>query len=359
MKVSIVRPDDLGAAEIAAWRTMQRSSPELGNAFLAPGFVVAAGRVRPSARVAVLEEGPEVVGFFPFEQGRFHVGKPIAAGVSDSQAVIHAPGLEWNARDLLHGCNLDIWEFDHLVGPQLRSAGANVTRRSAPIIDIAQGYEAYVADRQRTSKKIFKSTFYKQRKLEREVGVTRFEFEVRDTQALGRLMRWKSAQYRRTGRRDRFAIGWIEHLVRNLFDAPSEGCAGALSVLYSADRVVAAHFGLRSESALSCWFPAYDPTLARYSPGLSLHLKMAEGAAAAGLRRLELGKGDEDYKQSLKTGDVVVGEGWIERPSAAALLGRAQRTPRRLASELVSSHPTLRYSARRLLNQVGSLRRTT
>jgi CelD/BcsL family acetyltransferase involved in cellulose biosynthesis len=132
-----------------------------------------------------------------------------------------------------------------------------------------------------------------------------------------------------------------------------------LSVLYSAERVVAAHLGLRSDSALSCWFPAYDPTLARYSPGLSLHLKMAEGAAAAGLRRLELGKGDEDYKQSLKTGDVVVGEGWIERPSAAAVLRRAQRTPRRVAFNLISAHPTLRYTARRLLKQVGSLRRST
>ena len=76
-------------------------------------------------------------------------------------------------------------------------------------------------------------------------------------------------------------------------------------MLRAEQRVVAVPFGLRSESSLSCWFPAYDIELARYSPGLGLHLKMAEGAAATDIRCLDLGKGDEDYKQSLKNGDLM------------------------------------------------------
>jgi CelD/BcsL family acetyltransferase involved in cellulose biosynthesis len=359
MRVSVVRPQDLGATELAAWRAMQRSSPRFVNAFLSPGFALAAGRVRPAARVAVLEEGEGVVGFFPFEQGRFRVGRPIAAGVCDSQAVIHISGLEWNAQDLIRGCHLDVLEFDHLIGSQMAWAGQNVARRTSPIIDVSQGYDAYIAERQRTSKKIFKSTFYKQRKLERDLGGTRFEFDVHDPEALSLLMRWKSAQYRRTGRRDRFAIGWIERLVRDLFETRSHGCAGTLSVLYSAERVVGAHFGLRCDSTLSCWFPAYDLGMARYSPGLSLHLKMAEAAATAGVRCLDLGKGDEAYKQSLKTGDVPIGEGWIDRPSAASFVRRIQRTPRRVAFDVISSHPALRQASRDVLRHVGSLRSST
>jgi CelD/BcsL family acetyltransferase involved in cellulose biosynthesis len=356
MNVSVVRPHELGAPELAAWRAMQRSCRELDNAFLAPGFTLAAGRVRATARVAVLEEGQDLVGFFPFEKGRFRIGRPIGAGVCDAQGVIHVPGHEWNALELLKGCHLDVWEFDHLIGGQLASAGHNVARRSSATIDISRGYEAYVAERQSASKKVFKSTFYKQRKLERDLGATRFEFDIQDSHALGVLLRWKSDQYRRTGRRDRFAIEWIEHLVRDLFETGSDGCTGTLSVLYSADRIVAAHFGLRSDSCLSCWFPAYDPSLARYSPGLSLHLRMAEAAAATGLCYLDLGKGDEDYKQSLKTGEVIVGEGWIDRPSVAAVLRRVRRTPGRLASEVILSHPPLRRAARRALKWVGSLR---
>jgi CelD/BcsL family acetyltransferase involved in cellulose biosynthesis len=354
MRASIVRPRELGPGELAAWQAMQKSHSEFTNPFLSPAFTLAVGRTRAAARVAVLQDGNEVVGFFPFEQGPFRTARPIGAGVSDAEAVVHAPGLDWDARELLKACRLDVWEFDHLAEGQIERTARSVARHSSPIIDLSNGYEAYMAERR--SRKTFKSTLYKQRKLEREVGAVRFEFDARDPSALGLLMRWKSAQYRRTGRRDRFATGWIERLVWDLFESRSGGCTGILSVLYSDGEVVAAHFGPRSEGCLACWFPAYDPGLARYSPGLSLHLMMAEAAAASGIGYLDLGKGDEPYKQSLKTGDLTVGEGWIRRRSVGAVVHGVRRTPGRFASKVILSHPRLRRAARRTLKQVGSLR---
>jgi CelD/BcsL family acetyltransferase involved in cellulose biosynthesis len=356
MKVTVIRPNELGAAEIAAWRAMQQSSPEFTNPFLSAGFTVAAGRVRPTARVGVLEDGHDIVGFFPFEEGRSRVGRPIAAGVCDSQAVIHAPGLDWNLRELLEGCNLDVWEFDHLIARQARSTVANVAVRPSPVIDVAGGYEAYLEERLTVSKKIFKSTLSKSRKLEREVGAARFEFDSQEADVLGTLIRWKSQQYRRTGHRDRFAVEWVRRLVWGLFETRTDDCAATLSVLYAADRVIAVHLGLRCDYALSCWFPAYDVGVARYSPGLWLHLKMAEAAAHAGVRHLDLGKGDEEYKQSLKTGDLLVGEGWIDRPSLVARIRRAQRAPGRFAVGFVLRRPRLRRAARRTLRTIGDLR---
>jgi len=217
------------------------------------------------------------------------------------------------------------------------------------------GYEAYLAERQRTSKKIFRSTFSKLRKLERDLGATRFEFDDQDSQALDVLMRWKSAQYRRTGHRDRFGVRWIADLVWDLFQTLSEGCAGTLSVLRCDERVVAVHFGLRSESYLSCWFPAYDVELAKYSPGLGLHLRMAEAAAAAGIHYLDLGKGDEEYKRSLKTGELIVAEGWVDLLSARALASRFQQAPRRF----VVGHPPVARAVRSVLKQVATVRGST
>ena len=46
-------------------------------------------------------------------------------------------------------------------------AGQNVSPHNSAIIEMRHGYEAYLAERQRTSKKIFKSTFSKLRKLDR------------------------------------------------------------------------------------------------------------------------------------------------------------------------------------------------
>jgi CelD/BcsL family acetyltransferase involved in cellulose biosynthesis len=358
VRAFLVRPQELGMAEFSAWAEMQRSDPAFDSAFLSPEFAVAVGRRRTDARVAVLEEGTEVVGFFAYEEGRFRVGRPLASGVSDCQGIVHRPGFRFNAQELLQACNLKVWEFDHLIASQFTSIGHHVRRRSSPVIDVSRGYDVYLADRQRSSKKVIRSTFAKQRKLERTVGPTRFDFEVDDVQALELLMQWKSAQYRRTGRRDRFSIGWIEALVKDLFEISAPACAGMLSVLYAGEQVAALHFGLRSESTLSCWFPAYDITLAKYSPGLLLHLRMAEAAAAVGLDRLDLGKGEEEYKQSLKTGDLVVGEGWIERPSMVALARRIQRAPRRMALGFISQHPNLRSGARRVLKQIGGMRRS-
>jgi CelD/BcsL family acetyltransferase involved in cellulose biosynthesis len=360
MKATVLRPQDLGPTELAAWDAMRRAQPELASPFLTPAFALATGRFHAAARVAVLEEGDEVVGFFPFDQGPFRTARPIAAGVSDTQGIIQAAGrLGWNPLELLKCCRLNVWEFDHLVAGQIPCAGGDLIRHSSPVIDVSAGYEEYVAERQRVSKKVIKSTLYKLRKLGRDIGPTRFEFDSQAPEVLSRLIAWKSAQYRRTGRRDRFATRWINSLVRELFASRSNGCSGVLSVLHAGDRMVAAHLGLRSERSLSCWFPAYDPELARYSPGLALHLKMAEAAAEAGIHQLDLGKGDEPYKQSLKTGDLTVGEGWIRRPSLGAVVHGARRAPSRSLSKVILSHPRLRRATRSALRQVGNLRSPT
>ena len=145
-------------------------------------------------------------------------------------------------------------------------------------------------------------------------------------------------------------------MVWDLFERDTDGCQGTLSVLHVGERIAAVHLGLRSEQSLSCWFPAYDPSLARYSPGLVLMLGMARAAADAGLQHLDLGKGDERYKQSLKTGDLTIGEGAVYRPSAAAVLHGVRRVPVRYASNFVLSHQRLRRLARTTLARFGRMR---
>ena len=98
MRISVIRPDELGPGDIAAWHTMQRSTASLANPFLCPEFAIAVSRVRPAARVAILSDGPSLLGFFPFERRRLGVGVPIAAELTDCQGLIHAPGAEWDAR---------------------------------------------------------------------------------------------------------------------------------------------------------------------------------------------------------------------------------------------------------------------
>ncbi|MEV4869155.1 GNAT family N-acetyltransferase [Streptomyces syringium] len=361
MDIRVYRPGDLTAADRAAWSAMQRraaldGSPQLANPFLAPEFTLAVGRSRHGARIAVVREDGEPVAFFPYQRSSLGVGRAIGLGVSDAQGLVHRPGFQWDARELLHACGLSVWEFDHLVEGQKPFEVAATGAFASPVIDVDQGFERYLTGLRKQRPKFVRTTRAKERRLARNVGEVRYVHDERDPAVLRTLIGWKSAQYRRTGRSDRFARPWICRLVDQLFHTRTESFAGLLSVLYAGGRPVAAHFGPRSRTVLSCWFPAYDPEFGRYSPGLLLHLRMAEGAAAEGLGYVDLGRGEKEYKDLLKTRELSVCEGWVMRRHPVALGHRARRAPLRALRNTVVSRPGLFEPADRLLKRMGSLR---
>jgi CelD/BcsL family acetyltransferase involved in cellulose biosynthesis len=352
VKVSVARPHELGASELDRWRDIQRLDQRLDNPFLSPEFTHAVGRVRPNARVAVLQVGRQDAGYFSYEHGRLGVGRPIGAGICDCQGVVQRTEVQLDPYALLSGCKLAVWEFDHLLAHQASSEQYHTVSERSPVIDLSSGFSSYIADRPSLERQLRRS----QRVLEREVGPITFDYDVRDMDSLRMLMGWKSAQYRRTGRFDRFANRSIVQVVEDLMDTRSTGCSGTLSVLYASGQPVAAHFGLRSGSVLASWFPAFDARFARYRPGLLLFRRLAEASAQLGLRQIDFGKGQEQYKQDFKNADIAVVEGWVERPTAAARWRRIQRAPRRLVMDFVLSRPNLRVGARRALMGLGYVR---
>jgi len=76
VNVDVVRPDELGEAELGQWRAFQAATPSLHNPFLSPEFTITVGRFRPRTRVGVLTDGGDVVGFFPFERAALGRGLP-------------------------------------------------------------------------------------------------------------------------------------------------------------------------------------------------------------------------------------------------------------------------------------------
>ncbi|AKN74761.1 cellulose biosynthesis protein CelD [Streptomyces sp. PBH53] len=356
MEITVHRPEELTSGLRAAWHRAMDESPEYANPFLAPEFAAGVGRFRSGARVAVLRQGGEPVGFLPYERGPFGAGRAIGLGLSDCQALVHRPGVTWDTPELLRACGLSVFEFDHLVCGQ-RPFEPHVTGTFAsPVIDVKPGDGTYPEWLRGTYPGLARTTLKKERRLGRDVGEVRFEFDERDPRMLRTLMRWKSAQYRRTGRMDRFSRPWIVGLVDHLFRVREEHFTGVLSVLYAGDRPVAAHFGPRSSTVLAAWFTAYDPRLPAYSPGLMMHLRTAEAAARHGVTLVDLGRGDKEYKDWLKTRELRVGEGFAARPHPVALARRLWRRPVRGLRNTVLAHPRLREPADRLLRTAGALR---
>ncbi len=318
MKIRILAPHELDAGLQARWQDLQAAQPLLASPYFTPDFSLAVGAVRQDVRIALLEDGGRVAGFFPHQRG-WGVGVPVGGRLSDHHGVIAEPGLAWSWPVLLRGCGLASWDFHHLAAAQA-PAGAPVQQALSPALDLSGGHAAWRQRRLAAGARRLGELPRKARKLAREVGPLRFEADCRDPQVLRTVMAWKSAQCVRTGAQDCFAPAWARALVEQVAATDRPGFGGRLSALWAGDALVAAHFGMRSAQVWHWWFPVYDAAHAAYSPGALLLDALAGAAAAQGHRLLDLGKGDEPYKASFADTGLAVAQGCAHRDAAVARL---------------------------------------
>ncbi len=316
MKVTLVPGRELTPAHIDSWTTIQRQNDQLRSPFFCPEFAVAVAAARSDVEVAILEHDGEPCGYFPFQRNRWNIGKPVGAGLNDFQGVIsrsqNACDSEsgFDLKELLHECRLLAWMFDRLVASQPMFAPHQWEIMPSPYMNVADGFEAYLAGRNSHAKRIH-NTLRKMRAVESVHGKIRLVAQETDPAVFDALRQWKSEQYRRNGVLDVFSLPWTVHLLQNLQQQRDAAFGGMLSALYFGDQLAAVHFGLRSNGVLHAWFPAYDQRLARYSPGMMLFLKLAEAAASLGIRRIDLGAGHVPFKLSLQSGFDEVASGAV------------------------------------------------
>lgn len=342
MRITTARPQELGAPEFARWREFLAADPAQDNPFLSPEFTLAVAEIRPNVRVAVVSEGNDIVGFLPYQRNALGVARPVGRGFRDRDGAALAPGVQLDAPALLRACDLAVWQFDHQVPGQLSATSSRTTSLPSPVIDLSNGYDAYVGGMRARASATLKSVSYKRRKLEREVGEVRHEMHSLDAGALRTFMRWKSDQYFRTGREDLFAQPGIADMMARLQHTRSERFSGSLSLLYAGDRVVASHFGLHTPRTLVLWLPSYDTAFAKYSPGFIQLLELSADAARLGIGTFELGRSRHSYKDQFKTGHVHVLEGWMARPALGTAVHRVTSAPTQELVNFVRARPKIR-----------------
>jgi CelD/BcsL family acetyltransferase involved in cellulose biosynthesis len=358
MRVVLTAPGELGPAEFATWKSMQRATPSLANPFLSPEFAEAVGRFRPGARVAVLMEGQSITGFFPFERRSLGLGVPIGGWLSSCQGVIHVPGVEWDPQELLRGCRLQAWQFDNLIVGQKPFSPYHAIIGPSPVIDLADGFDAYYAKLRVRSPRFRRELSRKMRKLGREAGELRIVANSGDRTMLHTLMAWKSGQYHRTRHVNRFEQPWLGELLDVLLSTRTDHLNGLLSVLYAGDQPVAAQFGLRTGNLMVGWFTGYDIRFAKYSPGLIHLMQMAEQLATTGISAISMGKGATKYTQNLKSHDFFVAEGVMTDRSVLGAVHAVRSTSVQWGLRTARRHPTLHHAADCALRVSGLSRRT-
>jgi CelD/BcsL family acetyltransferase involved in cellulose biosynthesis len=335
VNVAVVSARELGPTDLSRWSALQQARSVYRSPFFAPAFTLAVARVR-RVRVAIIEDGGAVVGFFPFELGRGRGGRSVGAGFSDYHGVVHSEGAELDPLALISACGVGGWSFDHVPAELSAFAPYVHARGASPCLDLRAGFDDYVA--RRTSRSVFRDRARRARRLEREAGPLRFVAATDAPEVFDLLVAWKREQYARTGVRDVLADARARALLREV-----HASQGMLSVLYAGDEVAAVHLGLRCGRVLHSWFPAYNAELHRHSPGLLLMLELAQAAPGLGITEIDLGKGEARYKQALASASVELWEGRVGRHTLA---GRARSSARRMVRS-AGVHRAVRRALRR------------
>lgn len=309
MKVSVIDGRDLGAGEIRRWREIQGSDENFASPYLTPQYVTAVASVRPGIRVAVMQDGNRVEGFFAYQDVTPGVAEAVGDKISDCHAVIARPGFPWTAEDLLRGAKLTTWHYRRVVISQSQFHPYHDEMFRSPLVDLSGGFDAYAAAKYGAGSRILVKIAAMKEKLERTAGPLRYEAQCSDVAALQALMHCKSDQYRRTGKFDRFELPWVVALLERLQATREAGFAGMLSVLWAGGQIAAAHFGMRSATVWNYWFPCYNRKFAGFSPGLILLAEILRSVEGAGVRVVELGAGDADYKDRFANSARVLAKG--------------------------------------------------
>ncbi len=322
--ISVLPFDQLSPELLAKWESLRGQSCHWNQPFFASRFSAAVHRARGDVLVAVIKRTAsdgldEAVGFLPFHRiGR--VGVPAGRFLNDAQNVIGLPAERVNWPALLEACDVRAFDLHAIIHPaerwmteyRLNSVGAY----QADFAGDSEGYLRRLATDHRTISKQGQKT----RKLSREVGEIRLEVDCRSPEVLAQTIAWKRAQYQRTHILDLFLPNWTRRMIEVLHGGSKSASSerldhdplrGLLSVLWAGDQVIAAHYGMIEQGRLHYWFPTYDPTYSRYSPGTALFTELVREATRHGIDCIDMGYGEQPYKQKQTATTTHVAYGTI------------------------------------------------
>lgn len=347
MKIDVITPDQLTNQDTQQWLRFLDLNPSLESAYFRPEFAEAVGRVRPQTRIAVISDDDQTLAFFSYEQqGR--QGRPLCGRLSDFQAIIAPPTFRIEPEELVRGCGLNVWDFDHLLVSHREFAPYREFIDGSPYIDLSDGFERYLKRRKELGDNELKQTQRKARKMVRELGPLRLvDFDPdsdcpENLSLLSRTIQWKSEQYRNSRITNVFAYPWTGRLMQDLLRYDSPAFRGRLTALFAGSHLVATHLGMESNGVLHYWFPAYDTAHSVYSPGRVLMLEICRRCRELGVRRIDLGRGMADFKTRVMTGVAQVAVGSVDLRPLTRTLRRTWQSTR----DIVKSSPILHYPAK-------------
>lgn len=329
MRVETCRPSELPVSHLRLWGEMLNQTPH-ASPFLRFGWTAAVAAAGADVRVTVIEDDGLPVAFWPYQRGRWRIGRAPGSGVCDREGLVGSVALDFAW--LVRTAGLSSYLFRTAPASDDRLSRYVVSGRESYLVNLEAGYDDY-ASRLRKRSDVLQDAERAQRRLERDVGPIRFVVVDRDHASLNRILLWKAAQYRRTGVFNPFDVEWVAELIRAL-PTGSHDVVGRVSSLLAGDTLIAGHVGLVGGRVWHHWFPAYDTAFRRYAPGMVLLNKMLAAGRQSGVSVLDLGTGDYEYKLRVANLTAQTISGAVDADAAVTAARSAYATAQHVAARL-------------------------
>lgn len=293
----IKRADQLSADERDGWTAMVAGRESLWSPYFQLEYIDAMQALSDRVRVVVAREAGAPVAFLPYLPVVMGYAQPVGGPVCDTHGVIAADPAHADVEAMFEAAGVSLFGFHGVPADQAGFETGVRYRYDCLSADLSAGYQAwYDRESENGTKKSFKRLARDTRMIERDYGPLRFELNDASERAFETLIAWKRDQYRRSRYFDVFSVPWTEKLLRMLWARQEGPLQGRLSTLYAGDRLLAAHFGMQGARAANHWIPAYDPDHAKWGPGKTLTDMLYRAWAEEGVRRVDLGGGESEFK---------------------------------------------------------------
>jgi CelD/BcsL family acetyltransferase involved in cellulose biosynthesis len=304
----------LGVRDRDAWRDLAHQDGVLTSPYLLPDFADLVDAERGDVRVVIAEENARPVGYFAFHAPVSGIARAAGAPLSDYQGFAAAPGFSIEPGVLLKAMGAQALVYDNWAGA---APGRARSRGGSAVIDLSDGADAWRDRRRALFKDHFKKTARRLAKAEREFGPARIVFGDPDGKRFNALRVMKGGQYRASGLYDVFGRGWTGRVFERAAQRSFGALRGLTASLYFGERLAAVEMGVQAGGVYHSWIPAYDSRFASVSPGLLLLEGIIKEAEAAGITRIDLGKGEQDYKKYYADYEVPLSAGRALSPGLA------------------------------------------
>ncbi|QYJ02217.1 GNAT family N-acetyltransferase [Thalassovita mediterranea] len=312
---------DLTGADREAWATLQASDPCLWSPYFSYSYIAAAEAARPGVKIIRFSHAGKPVAYWPIRPGPLGTARPVGGPMDDLHGIVAAPDTVLDLSQRAVSRHIGGYAFTATPNNQQRHGLIGHVGDGNHIMDLSDGYEAWLEERQAASTTL-RREYRKAEKLLSDAD-TQVEHDLVDAEAFDRLLELKQIAYRQSGHFPLFSLEWPRRLLETLQETNAPDARGVLSTLRIKGELVAVCFNMRSERVLHYWFPAYEEQHSKLRPGLVLLFSLAEWSAEQGIQEIHLGLGDVEFKHRMGS--------WMSPVKGGSL---AIRAPQKIATSL-------------------------